>query len=178
MDPFWKTIIWQQFGAAIDMLENNIRACPDELWTAPLWAADPQRPGFAQVWYNVYHTLFWLDLYLSGPEEGFVPPPPFTLIEMDPEGLLPDRVYSKEEVLAYLAHGRAKCRATIEGMTDEWAREVIKFGSRELPFAELQLYNMRHVQEHGSQLSLFLGQNTGYDARWVSKAKNTEGGGH
>jgi hypothetical protein len=28
----WKVIIWQQFGAAIDMLENAIEACPDNLW--------------------------------------------------------------------------------------------------------------------------------------------------
>jgi len=25
MDTTWKTIIWQQFGAAIDMLENALR---------------------------------------------------------------------------------------------------------------------------------------------------------
>lgn len=175
MDPFWKSIIWQQFGAAIDMLENNIRACPDDLWTATLWTPEPEKPGLAQVWYNVYHALFWLDLYLSGPEEGFVPPPPFTLIEMDPAGLVPDRVYSKDELLTYLEHGRTKCRTMMEGMTNERAREIINFGSRALPFAELQLYNMRHVQEHAAQLSLLLGQNTDYEPRWVSKAKRSPG---
>jgi hypothetical protein len=35
MDTFWKQIIWQQFGAAIDMLENAILACPDEVWSDP-----------------------------------------------------------------------------------------------------------------------------------------------
>jgi len=29
MDDFWKTLLWQQFGAAIDMLEDATRACPD-----------------------------------------------------------------------------------------------------------------------------------------------------
>ena len=33
VDTFWKTIIWQQFGAALDMLENAIQACPDALWS-------------------------------------------------------------------------------------------------------------------------------------------------
>lgn len=28
----WRTILWQQFGAAVDMLDNALRACPDELW--------------------------------------------------------------------------------------------------------------------------------------------------
>lgn len=172
MDTLWKTSLWQQFGAAIDMLENGVRACPDELWTASLWLADPKQPVWSQVWYNVYHCLFWLDLYLSGPEEGFMPPAPFTLIEMDPEGLVPDTVYSKEMLLQYLVHCRNKCRATMETMTEERAHEIIDFGNRAMPFAELQMYNMRHVQEHASQLALLLGQHGSNAPGWVSKAKN------
>jgi hypothetical protein len=42
---------------------------------------------------------------------------------------------------------------------------------RALPFAELQLYNLRHVQEHGTQLRMFLGQQAEKDARWVSQAE-------
>ena len=38
--------------------------------------------------------------------------------------------------------------------------------------AELLLYNMRHVQEHAAQLSLFLGQRAGSAPGWVSKAKS------
>ena len=36
MDMTWNASIWHQFGAAIDMLDNALRACPDELWQAPL----------------------------------------------------------------------------------------------------------------------------------------------
>ena len=36
MDEQWKTALWQQFGAAIDMLHNAIEACPDALWGRPL----------------------------------------------------------------------------------------------------------------------------------------------
>lgn len=32
MDATSRDILWGQFGAAIDMLENAMRACPDELW--------------------------------------------------------------------------------------------------------------------------------------------------
>lgn len=28
----WTSIRWTQFGASIDMLENAIVACPDEIW--------------------------------------------------------------------------------------------------------------------------------------------------
>ena len=79
MDPIWKTIIWRQFGAAIDMLENAIRVCPDELWSDP-----SKRPAWVSrdvvgFWYLAYHTLFFLDHYLADSVEGFAPPAPFTL---------------------------------------------------------------------------------------------------
>lgn len=32
------------------------------------------------------------------------------------------------------------------------------------PFAELQLYNLRHMQEHAAQLRMFLGQQAGKSA--------------
>ncbi len=76
MNIAWKTILWQQFGAAIDMLDNALRACPDELWRDRLWDNPAERPEYSQFWYLVYHTLFWLDLYLTGAEEGFAPRPP------------------------------------------------------------------------------------------------------
>jgi hypothetical protein len=37
MADVWKTLLWRQFGAAIDMLDNALRECPDELWTGILW---------------------------------------------------------------------------------------------------------------------------------------------
>ena len=113
MDTMWTAIIWRQFGAAIDMLENGLRACPDELWGARLWHERSQQPEFSEFWYVVYHTLFWLDLYLSGAVEGFAPPAPFTLDELDPAGLLPERQYTKDQLQSYLEHGRQKCRATL-----------------------------------------------------------------
>ena len=100
METFWKTIIWSQFGAAIDMLENAIRACPDELWSdpskPPQWISNSV-PGF---WYVAYHTIFFLDYDLSESEKEFVPPAPFTLDELDPPRLLPERPYTKDELLA------------------------------------------------------------------------------
>ena len=87
MHEMWKESVWQQFGASIDMLANAIRECPEEVWGDQ--TADPQ------FWYLAFHTLFWLDLYLSGSSEGYHPPEPFGLEEMDPAGVLPPRVYSK-----------------------------------------------------------------------------------
>ena len=163
MDTTWRSTIWHQFGAAIDMLENALLACPDELWSDR-----SQRPEF---WYVVYHTLFFLDLYLSGSMAGFAPPAPFTLDEADPAGILPERPYSKGELQTYLEHGRKKCRATLENLTDEetWRRCTFPWG--ELSFAELLLDNMRHVQHHAAQLNLILRQKTDSAPRWVAKAR-------
>ena len=177
MNTPWRMIIWQQFGAAIDDLDNALRACRDELWRARLWN-NPSKERFflPEFWYVVYHALFWLDLYLTGAEEGFVPPAPFTLIEQNEDGPLPERTYTKDELQAYLEECRTKCQATIEALTDEAAQRRCRFGWGEVSFAELLLYNMRHVQGHAAQLNLLLGQNTVSAPDWVTRAKSSNPG--
>jgi hypothetical protein len=76
LNKSWRTIIWQQFGAAIDTPDDMLRTCPDDLWREPLWHNPSAQPEYAQCWYRVYHALFWLDLHLTGTEEGFAPPTP------------------------------------------------------------------------------------------------------
>ena len=68
MDELWRGIVWRQFGAAIDMLENSMRNCSPELWGKRMWVRYAE---FSEFWYVAYHTLFWLDLYLGGSVEGF-----------------------------------------------------------------------------------------------------------
>ena len=157
----WKEMVWRQFGAAIDMLENAVRLCPEELWR--------DRSRYHQLWNMTFHTLFWLDLYLSGAVEGFQPPAPYGLEELDPEGVLPDRVYSKEEMLGYLEQCRTKCRSTIRNLTAEGEARRCRVGSGELSFAELLLYNLRHVQHHAAQLNLLLRLEINDAPRWVGR---------
>ena len=163
MDSTWRTIIWRQFGAAIDMLENALRACPDDLWS--------DRSQRLEFWYVVYHTLFWLDLYLTGSLEGFAPPAPFTLDELDPAGLLPERPYTKAEMQAYLDHGREKCRSILAALTDEQAQRLCAFAWVQVSFAELLLDNMRHVTYHAAELNVILGDKTGSAPNWVTTTK-------
>jgi DinB superfamily len=172
MDDILKTAFWGQFGSAIDMLENALQACPEELWHVRLSNDRSLPPGFSEFWYVASHTLFWLDLYLSGSVEGFAPPAPFTLVELDPAGVLPERTYTRDELLVYLEHDRQKCRATIETLTDERARQPCQFSWGEASFLELLLDNMRHVQEHAAQLNLVLGQEIGFAPRWITKPKS------
>ena len=162
-------IFWYQFGAAIDMLDNAIEACPDELWQARLFP--DSIPEFAEFWCIAYHCLFWLDFYLSETAENFAPPAPFTLSEFE-SGQLPERVYTKEELREYLAYGRSKCRTTIASMTDFMAPQQVRPNWSIESVGELLLDNMRHVQEHAAQLSLFLGQNVGTAPGWISSKQD------
>jgi hypothetical protein len=176
MDSLWRAMLWAQLGAAIDTLDQALVACPDSLWRERLWhdpSDQPVPPEFAEFWYLAYHALFWLDLYCSGSVEGFAPPAPFTLEELDP-GVVPERPYTRDELRTYLASAREKCLTTIESLTDERARQSVDFPwakRQAVSYVELQLYNMRHVQEHAAQLHLLLGQH-GIHAEhsWVARA--------
>jgi uncharacterized damage-inducible protein DinB len=182
MDSLWREVLWKQFGAAIDMLDNAVVACPDSQWRERLWSDPPPPdfpPQFAEFWYVAFHTLVWLDLYLSGvPEEDFAPPAPFAQGMLDSAGAAPEQPYTKEELRAYLASLRQKCRATFETLTDERARQPVSYGWMEegevVSYAELQLYSMRHVQEHAAQLALLLGQRGVQPdlIDWVPRAKD------
>ena len=156
--------ICSQFGAALDMLENAIRACPDDLW------GDTSREP--QFWYLAYHALFFVDLYLSESEEGFKPPEPYTLSEFDPSGLMPPRVYTRPELLAYLDHDRRKFVALRGGLSAAALAAPRRFGSIAGSLAEVLIYNLRHIQHHTAQLNLVLRQVTRSAPKWVGRAKS------
>ena len=183
METTWRNALWQQFGAAIAMLENALLACPASLWEERIWHTSPdqsQPSEDATFWSITYHVLFWLDLYLVGTNEGFAPSMPFTRHEAEAESDSPTRLYTQEELHGYLVHLREKCQTTLTGLSDERAQQQVTFpwsGGTFLSFLELQLYNMRHVQEHAAQLSLFLGQHAIPDEvlDWVAQAQEESG---
>lgn len=175
MTMSWQVGVWRQFAAAIDMLDNALRACPDALWQERLYHERSGQPEFAEFRYVAYHILFWLDFYLSDAAAGFAPPPPFTMSETE-AGALPDRVYTRAELRVYLANGRQKCRARIETLEDGTRPHRSRDDWPDMSVAELLLYNMRHVQEHAAQLSLFLGQRVGSAPGWVAGTPNKGGG--
>jgi len=161
METSFKEVIWKQFGATIEMLENAIQLCPDRLWDTA-----------TQFWYNAYHTLFYLDYYLTLDPDHFAPPAPFTLSEMDPSGVLPDKTYSRDELLTYLAYCKNKCHDLIAGLTeDEMILKTWSNPYRTYSIFEILLYNMRHVQHHTAQLNLHLRQGIDEAPKWVSQTK-------
>ena len=162
MLDFWRAAIRQQFHAAIDMLGNAMEACPDTVWPGE---------GRGAFWYKAFHVIFFLDMYLGAVDEAeFRPPAPFGKGELEDEVILPERVYSKDELLGYLDHCRRKLDGLMAGMTDAWAVAPCPFPYRRLSNGELLLYNMRHVQHHAAQLNLLIRQRTNAaPPDWVSK---------
>lgn len=160
MDSSLKEILWKQFGASIDMLENSIKACPDKLWSSD-----------SKFWYIGYHTLFFLDYYLSDDPDNFLPPQPFTLSEFNEDGEMPERVYSKEELLSYLGFCRKKCHDLIANLNNESSAKRFINKYRNYSITEILIYNMRHVQHHAAQLNLLLRQNSDFVPDWVSRTK-------
>lgn len=171
MSLTWKDIVWRQFGAAIDTLEDAMNACPDELWETRLWNESGTAPQFAEYWYIVYHTIFWIDFYCSNSAEGFSPSAPFTVAEPEMDALEPERVFTKQELQTYLDYARTKCYAKIESLQDENEPQRVRANWRVNTVAELLLYTMRHVQEHAAQLAMLLGQKTGSAPGWVGQVK-------
>ena len=160
MEDSLKTILWKEFGAAIDMLENAVAACPESRWK-----------DNSKFWYNAYHVIFFLDYYLTEEEEKFHPPAPFTLSEFNAEGEMPERVYDKSELITYIRYCREKCRKLISELTDENMQKRFINKYRNYSRLEIIIYNMRHVQHQAGQLNLLLRQNGNEPPDWVSQTK-------
>lgn len=162
MSSTFPELIGQQFGAALEMLENAINACPDDQWA--------HASGF---WYIAYHTAFWTDYYLSDTpmEKDYQPPEPFTLSEFE-DGQLPERKYSKSEILAFLYHARQRLQWQLQNNSPiDLLDKRFTSEYRSFSLFELLLYNMRHVQHHAAQLNMLLRQSGTIPPDWVSRAE-------
>jgi DinB superfamily len=164
-----KESMWKQFGASIDMLKNAILLWPEEYWNTN-----------KKFFYNAYHCLIFLDYYLTIPPKDFSSAFSFTIAEPDYipvdaiDDLVPDRMYSKKELLDYLQSSREKCRLAIAGLTEEKIKERWKEVDGDMNYSVLEIlfYNMRHVQHHAAQLNLLLRQGIDNAPEWVARAKD------
>jgi hypothetical protein len=126
---------------------------------------DRQRLQLHSAFCNVaYHVIFHLDHYLSGGVGRPQPPEPFRGDEQDPH-TLPHRVYTRDELLDYVAHCRRKAEDLLAKLTDERLAQPARIG---WPFGDLLIRNLIQANEHAAQLNLFLNQKAGWsDPRWT-----------
>lgn len=158
--------LWKQFGASIDMAINAISAYPEDRWNTE-----------KKFFYMSYHVAIFLDYYLTIPAAPLSSPLPFTLSDEIPadgiDDIVPNRIYSKEEIVAYLLTSRKKCHDLIHHMTEaDFSQQWVEVdGNKVMSVFELLLYNMRHVQHHAGQLNMLLRKDTGDAPRWVRAAR-------
>ena len=165
MDKTIKEILWNQFGASIDMLINVISNCPDDYFLT-----------HRRFYYIAFHSTIFLDYYLTIPPKDFLPLLSFTQKGPDDrpkeaiDDLIPDKIYSKQEIEEYLKQGRNKCKQLIESLTDEKLNERFREGDEpndmDYPILEILLYNLRHTQHHTAQLNMLLRQDIDKHMEW------------
>jgi len=156
-----QNILRGQYGGSLKMLENAVGVCPDDLWL--------ENAGATPFWHVAFHTLFFADLYVSGSLDGFAPPEPFGMTEIDPKGTLPDRPYTKAKIIVYISHCREKVSNIVPSIDENKDAASADFAWLRCSFLELQFYNIRHIQHHVGQLNLILRQQLDYHAPWVGR---------
>ena len=166
-----KESLWNQFGAGIDMFANTVKAWPESNW----------HPD-SKPYYLTYHTALFLDYYLTVPPTTYKPQLPYRMVpweEIPPAGiddLLPERLYTKDELLGFIESARSKCKNLIGSLDDKLAGAVWIETPDDIAGAvtlnytvlEILLYNLRHLQHHTGQLNLLLGEQTGFATDWVA----------
>ena len=162
-----KNSLWQQFGASIDMLINALNAYPDTLYQ-----------NNKRFFYTAYHVAVFLDYYLTVPPTDFEPQLPFTITEKENmpnealDDVLPDKHYSKEQLLEYIKPSKKKCHSVIMSIKENGNPrfiEDVEVGKMDYSLIEILLYNLRHVQHHTAQLNMILRNERHEPPKWVAR---------
>ena len=151
--------IVSQYLAALEMLRQAVVKCPDSLWDD---VADRTK-----FWHVAYHILFYTHFYLQDAEETFTPWSKYRegYHRFDPpkagNGVV---AYDKQSVLEYLDFCRAQVRERLQVLDLD-----APSGFYWLPFnkLELQLYTIRHIQQHTGELMERLGTRAGLELDWI-----------
>ena len=157
-------ILISQYQATLEMLKQTIAQCPEPLWNSP--------GDKTKFWHIAYHTLFYTHLYLQDSEQTFTP-----WIKHRKEyqylGRLPwpphappqiGEPYDKDSLLEYLAFCQRQVAERVPPLNLEAAS-----GFDWLPFnkLELQVYTIRHIQQHAGELMERLGTRAEIEIAWV-----------
>jgi hypothetical protein len=149
-----RAVIQSQYLAALEMLHLILEKCPDALWDR---AEDKNR-----FWQVAYHTLFYAHLYLQPSLESSVP---WAKRRKGAHNLEDEsEPYRKEELLEYLDFCREQVRQQVP-LVDLDAPSGFEWLA--MNKLELQLYNLRHIQQHIGELSERLGKEASLDVDWV-----------
>jgi hypothetical protein len=164
----YQAIIRSQYLATLAMLQQAVEKCPDELWN---YADDK-----VKFWHIAYHSLFYTHLYLANTGGEFVPWAKHRAdyAYMGPifweNNRLPKigEPYQKTEILEYVAFCRQQVNQLVPTLD-----LAAPSGFDWLPMTkfELQIYNIRHLQQHAGELMERLGSRANVEVNWVGMAE-------
>jgi DinB superfamily len=169
MIEVFRSALVSQFHAALAMLKSAVDQCPDEHWHG--------RVGTWPFSHVAYHTLFYTDFYLTKNEESYQRPslhreeyPVFggTKLPHDQEPIS-DLSIPRGVILEYIEFCRQKVNERIAAETAETLAGPPGFPWYKIPRAEFLVNNVRHIQHHTAQMSLYLRRVAGIEVRWVGR---------
>lgn len=157
-------IIRSQYHATLTMLRQAITRCPDELWN------DAQDRN--KFWHVAYHAMFYTHLYLSVREAEFKPwvhhrvdaqfmgPKPWPPHDLPEIG----EQYTREDLNTYIDYFWQFVDSQVPALDLEGPSG---FDWQPMTKLELQIYNIRHLQQHTGELMERLGIRAGIDVDWT-----------
>jgi hypothetical protein len=155
-------VVVSQYRAALEMLKQAVVVCPETIWNSP--------DDKARFWQVAYHSLFYTHLYLQDSPQSFTPwarhRHGYHRFDVDLAGGEP---YDRAAILEYLDFCVGQVIARVPG-TDLDAPSGFEW----LPFSkmELQIYSIRHLQQHVGELMERLGARTGAELDWVGMVRD------
>ncbi|MGD8599047.1 MAG: DinB family protein, partial [Anaerolineae bacterium] len=135
-------------------------SCPDSLWTS----SEHEN----QFWHVAYHVLFYTHFYLHPSEKEYIPwdkhKDEYVSLGDPRKWVEKVEPFGRGEVLAYLE----LCLYQMESLVDALHLEA-ESGFYWLPFTklELQIYNLRHLQQHTGELCERLTTSGAAEVEWV-----------
>ncbi len=170
MLDIFKTLIANQYEAALCTLNACVDKCPQAAWNGPV-----VNIKFCQV---AFHTLFYADYYL-GVTEDPLRQQDFhrehagvfrDYEELEPHA--PVHLYEKAWIKVYAEFCRQKAVDVSQSETAESLAAPAGFPRKPFTRAELHVYNIRHIQHHAAQLSMRLRLDSQIDVPWFRSGWN------
>ena len=147
MIDYVRSVLAAQFEAGLCMLHQCVEQCQPQFWEGQIASISCRQVA--------YHTLFFVDLYLSPSAEAF------SLRELHAKGgderePRYSRGLDQDETLAYVGLCRQKAAQALAAETEQTLAGPSGFSWYPVSRGELHLINIRHIQHHTGQLDAYL----------------------
>ena len=129
-----KQVVQSQYLSALAMLKQAIVKCPPQVWDDP---ADKDR-----FWFIAYHTVYYAHRYLKTENKVYIR-------WKKPQYGKQETVMHKGQVLEHLKTVEHEVVEHVAVMDLDGKSGYAGFLANRL---ELQLYNLRHIQQHAGEL--------------------------